>query len=324
MNSSVYICVGVITRNRPEMIKSLLDSYRNMTIPEGARVDFLIVENGERASLNSIVEDFRKEINGPDVHYLLEENLGIPFARNRALDFALARGHDYLTFVDDDEVVEPSWLVKLLAERDRGDCDIVGSPVRIAPIPDSYSPWEHMVWEGLNQLNFHAECRFVRSWQKGRTEGIRLATGSWLGRVAFFRETGLRFDTDLGFAGGEDWRLWEEARALGARTAWTPYAVAYETVPRSRLRLAYCYGRDRDHARMTARRRMKAQPARAMLRLPGAVLSRGYKCLLTAGRIPFSPGYGLVRTAFLAGHMVGLVQGTFGMVSNHYRDTSGA
>src|SRR5690606_7420211 len=232
-------------------------------------------------------------------------------------------GFAYQTFADDDVVVESSWRHTVRAGRDGGDYDIAYPPNRIAPPFENGSLWTRTTWRRLDKETIFTEPRFARQWCQGTTDHIRIATGSGLGKVGFFRSSGLRFDTDLKLAGGEDWRLWEEAKALGAKTSWTPYAVAYETMPPSKLRLRYCYRRDRDHARVDAKARMERQWSRAILRLPGAVLSRGYKFLLAVGSTPITGGYGLVQAAFLAGRTVGLIQGTFGMTSHHYGTTHG-
>ncbi|MDA4636003.1 hypothetical protein NZA98_33805, partial [Escherichia coli] len=133
------------------------------------------------------------------------------------------------------ETVEPDWLVQLLAERDAFDFDIVGSPVRLAPHGPGVTVWQKMIWSGMDRANRNSEAKYLRRRNAGQGDRIRIATGSWMGDLAFFRRTGVRFDNALALAGGEDWRLWADARRLGAKTGWTPAAVAYETVPQDRL-----------------------------------------------------------------------------------------
>ena len=112
------ICVGTITRNRPLMLKNLFESYARMQVPAGTSIRFVVVENNDQPTLSDVVETFRKRLPQSTVQYEVEPRLGIAFARNRVLDCALDAGDDLLTFADDDETVEPDWLVQLLAERD--------------------------------------------------------------------------------------------------------------------------------------------------------------------------------------------------------------
>ncbi|MCH3755951.1 hypothetical protein LZC13_10040, partial [Campylobacter coli] len=79
--------------------------------------------------------------------------------------------------------------------------------------------------------------------------------------------TGVRFDNALALAGGEDWRLWADARRLGAKTGWTPAAVAYETVPQDRLTFAYQYRRSRDISIIEMRSKLNKHRAATLLRL---------------------------------------------------------
>jgi len=305
------------------MLRNLLSSYANLRVPWGVTLHFLIVENNDRACLTDIIRAFQRQVPRWHVQYVLEPNLGIASARNRVLQCALAGGHNLLTFADDDEVVDVDWLANLLAERDRHDLDIVGSPVRTAPSAEKLTFLQQLVWSGVNQSRAQAEARCLKRWNEGQADRIKLATGSWMGKLEFFHRTGLRFDANLGLSGGEDWRLWSEAKALGARTGWTPYAIAYETIPAERLNLGYYYRRTRDHNATEIKARLQARPVGTLLRLPGSILSRMLKFCIGFCSIPIVRGKALVSTASNLGGMVGILQGCIGKRTMHYRRVSG-
>ncbi len=318
------IAVATVTRNRPLMLGKLLASYSRLSIPENVSVCFLIVENNDRESLGPIIEDFREKVRGCEVVYVLEPVLGIAAARNRAMQEAIDGGFDLLTFADDDEEVESDWLCELLKERDAQDLDIVGSPVRVAAPDIGCSRWSKIIWKAISAKNMGAERRYIDRRFRGRTSALRLATGSWMANLDFFRRTGLRFNTDLGLSGGEDWQLYDAAKSVGARTGWTPHAIAYESLPETRLRLRYYYRRDRDHARTVFRERYRKDPRGALLRLAGSLASRFYKIIVSMLLFPLNPGRSLLSCASHIGSSIGLVQGLLGIRSDHYSRIDGA
>lgn len=306
------------------MLQNLLRSYTQMDVPEGVRLHFIIVENNDRLTLQDIVEAFRGQMPQWPVQYRLEPRLGIAFARNRVLDCAIDAGIDLLTFADDDETVRSDWLIQLLAERDAFDLDIVGSPVRLAPPGPNASFWEKLVWSGMDRMNKNSEAKSLRNRDQGRVDQVRIATGSWMGSLPFFCQTGLRFDNELGLGGGEDWRLWADARKLGAKTGWTPHAIAYETVSRERLSIHYQYRRNRDHCLTEFRAKLKNRLLATLLRLPGSLAGRGLTLCIYVLAIPFTRGTTLVRAASCLGSIAGLIQACMGRTSSHYDRTSGS
>jgi hypothetical protein len=138
-----------------------------------------------------------------------------------------------------------------------------------------------------------------------------------MGDLVFFRRTGLRFDDKRGSAGGKDWHLYDRAKALGARTGWTPKPLAYETMPASRLSLGYYYRKYRNRARILFVERYEKGPRAAILRLPGSLLPRLYKTIVAVLTLPLHPGRSLLACAREIGSFVGFVQGCFGVRSTH-------
>ncbi|WP_425373567.1 glycosyltransferase family 2 protein [Phyllobacterium leguminum] len=317
------ICVSVITRNRPKMLCNLFSSLAAMERPQGERVSFLVVENNDVQTLGESIERFRSRMPGTEIDYRNESVVGIAAARNHALNHAIERGYDLLVFVDDDEYVSPDWLMNLLAERDRLDLDIVGSPVRPTPFDRKLTLMQKLVWAGIRQNGLKSERKCKAKCDAGLSETIKVATGSWMGRLDFFRETGLRFDPQFNLTGGEDWDLWARAKSLGARTGWACNAIVYETVPPCRLTLSYHFHRNRDHNITQFTAQYRQNPKKALSKLPLKILGRFFKFLGTACAIPFRGAAGLVSSAAALGGVVGLLQVCAGKHSLRYMKTTG-
>ncbi|KAB0573212.1 glycosyltransferase family 2 protein [Brucella pituitosa] len=317
------ICVSVVTRSRPKMLCNLFSSLASIKKPDNASITFLIVENNASPTLDETIEGFRAQMREDQIDYIIEGVLGISSARNRALNHAIEHGFDFLVYVDDDEFVEPDWLITLLAERDRLDLDIIGSPVRPKPFDEKLTFLQKLVWSGIERSGYKSERKCRRKCQLGRADSIKVATGSWMGKLEFFRNTGLRFDSHFGLTGGEDWNLWAKAKSLGARTGWACDAIVYETVPSSRLTLSYHYRRNRDHNITEFGARYRENPNKTLKKLPLKIAGRALKFLGTVLSIPFRGGQGLVSSATALGGLVGLVQGCIGKNSLHYANTTG-
>ena len=63
------------------------------------------------------------------MEYALEPIVGIPYARNRALEMAMA-ADDLIAFLDDDEVPSEQWLAELLRVWREYSADVVFGPVQ--------------------------------------------------------------------------------------------------------------------------------------------------------------------------------------------------
>lgn len=305
------------------MLQNLLASYSRLNLPANMEISFLIVENNDEETLNHVIADFKEKVAPLDVIYLIEPVLGIAKARNRVLNYAIDNGYDLLTFADDDERVEPKWLCELVKERDEHDLDILGGHVRFDQPNFRMTFLQTIVWKAVNEKNMGVENRCTKIRNKGQSSKIKIATGSWMARLDFFRRNALRFNDELGQSGGEDWQLWSEAKQLNAKSGWTPHALAYETIPASRLTLKYHYRRSRDHSRAVQLERMQGKNDKNIISILYSALSRFYKIILAIVALPIQREKGLLNIAVNIGSMVGLIEGSWGAKSMRYADVDG-
>jgi len=309
------IGVGAITRRRHDMLSDLLDSYSTMRVPDGCEVVFIFVENDTELTIRTMVDLFSRRTGHP-AEVALEPRQGIPIARNRVLDIAVAAECDHLTFVDDDETVDPDWLTVLHAVAWQRDLDLVGGPVRYKA-PDAVE----LTWRQRAVLQ-QVKCQAKRAGERrktrveaGRDETIPVYTNNWMLRLAAQKDTGVRFDERLRFTGGSDKKFFEDIKAANGSTGWAPDAMVSEVWPVSRLTFRYYYSRCRDQAATAmARKKKRFLKLEVTVFLLWGMLRA---CVLAMVGI-FDRGVSFARACRVAGTTVGRTRAVFGYSSSHY------
>ncbi|SIN94665.1 hypothetical protein SAMN05444002_1672 [Vannielia litorea] len=290
----------------------MLDSFARMERPEGADIEFVFCENDEESRVSDVVENFRSEVPEP-VQLMLEPQKGIPFARNRVLAAALEQGFDFLTFVDDDEVVKPDWLVNLLSAMQARSLDLCGGPVEFTRPDDRLSPMQEAVFIHKTERSLKNITRREADAAANKDSRLNIYTNNWCVRIDAVRTHGLMFDEAMRYTGGSDTRFSRQMRSAGASIGWAPSAWVSEVLPRKRLTLSYYAGRARDQASNDVLIRQHSTIKtwiRATQRLTDALLNflsvpvRGRKALVNAG--------------FKFGMATGLLRATMGLKSRHY------
>lgn len=121
------ITVGVITRNRADDLRQMLDSLtRQRRVPD----EVLVVDNGSTDHTQAVLERFRDRL---PIRCEFLERPSIPGARNLVLESA---AHEIVSFIDDDCVSEPEWLAAVESGFLRADnIGIVGGWVTHEPAP---------------------------------------------------------------------------------------------------------------------------------------------------------------------------------------------
>jgi succinoglycan biosynthesis protein ExoM len=217
------VVVALCTSQRPRMLQSCLDSLVRQQLPADVSLAIAVVENHPTASCRQMIDHYAAAAGAPRIVYAHEPRLGIPIARNRSVDLALAAGADWIAFIDDDEVAEADWIAAL-----------VGA-AKALPTAD--------VWQGVvERVCIGADQPYWLNRRRDRgPQGTRLdvaATNNSMIRAGLVR-AGLRFDEDMRFTGGSDRKFFLQARAEGATIHHVGEAVVRETWPTERCTLAW-------------------------------------------------------------------------------------
>lgn len=239
------------------MLRDCLASLFAQEVPAGIQPIALVVENNHDPSCSAQVAA-ASEIAPPDwrVLYVLEPQLGISMARNRALEAALELDPDWIAFIDDDEVAAPNWLSALLACAGRFDADVVQGPVH---------------YEYTSAAPVWLSKRAAKS-RKSGTRLLTAFTNNVMLRAAIVR-SGLRFDEAMRYSGGEDSDFFYRVAEAGWAICWADDAVVHEAVIPARLTMRWQLDRAMRVASNASVSHVKRRG------LPSAVMTHGSKGL---------------------------------------------
>jgi glycosyltransferase involved in cell wall biosynthesis len=313
------VCVAVPTCDRPDTLDLLLKSLAGQHRPRDCRVTFLVVDNSRGEGAGAVVEANREAFGQDRLELIAESRLGIPFARNRALDHALEQEADLLLFLDDDEAADPFWLSALVAKYRGGNADLIGGPVFARQPAGGLTAWQTYLMRGTERWYRARQARNEHRVRKGQEHRVISVTNNWLLDLAFQRRTGLRFDERLRIGGGSDVHFFHAAVRLGAKTAWCLDARVYEFIVPARLSARYIAFRAQQQAiSHFERHRGDGSPVRRLWQIVAAppIL------LLGIGRIVLAPvlgPYSLVDGLRLCGRASGKVLSVLGASSQLYK-----
>lgn len=206
------ILIVICTRLRPILLGNLLESCTKMRGDLKAALQFLVIENGPDTPARAVVDRFADRLN---LDYVHEPELGLVPARNRSLDYIAAHDYAWIGSFDDDQLVDPNWLVEMqaiLAAHD--DADVITGKI-IATFPSE-------------SRSFMRYQRPITS-TKSRISNRALVVNSLIHRRNFAPNDPTRsFDMRLNLIGGEDVLFIKHIQARGGKIRTAPKAIVQE------------------------------------------------------------------------------------------------
>ncbi len=311
----VDLCICTVDRGA--FLGECLDAVGAMdrTTVAGHEVRLVIVVNG---SERRAVDRVRGMVaaTGLAATAVFEPERGIPFARNRAVETALAQGAEAVAFIDDDDIPDPDWLGELIEVASRTGADLVlgrwrpPADLELPPVLQGVRFFKEPDPDAINRYGLPA-------W--GGTYNVLIRAGVIL---RLFDPEGRLFDPAFTSTGGSDTDLFVRAARAGAIVEvaprstvvrrWEPERISVRGVMRRAFRLGVTQAmidrryRDERKNRRRLRRRLR-DVAAAVLGL-GAVRSRA------------ALGAQLVRIAEIAGE----IHGRLGGKARYYATGEGA
>jgi GT2 family glycosyltransferase len=232
----VNITVILCTYNRSKSLARALESAAALVLPESVRWEILVVDNNSSDQTREVTENFCRRYPG-HFRYLFEPKPGKSNALNSGIQQSQS---EILAFMDDDVIVEPTWLHNLTSPLH--DREWMGTGGRIFPDWKSEPPR----WMPLTGRYSLAP---LVAFDLG-SEPHALDESPFGTNMAFRREVFQKhgtFRTDLGPSPGsmvrsEDTEFGTRVLKAGERLLYVPSAVVYHEIPPSRLKKEYFLG----------------------------------------------------------------------------------
>ncbi len=219
------VVVCVCTKDRPKMFRRCVDSLLRQRIPDGSLdLHLLIVDNSVHAGERETVRQC--ENSSLPIKYVHEPRVGIPVARNAALNACGPIEPDWIAFIDDDEIAPRDWIVRLHRTALNSGADVAACGV--------------LQFQTASEAKAAAEkWRPPSSFGKARWR-LTCATSNVIFRAGLVTgHSGLRFDESMQH-GGSDVEFFMRAGQAGARIVQIKSdAIVCEEYPAERQTLGY-------------------------------------------------------------------------------------
>ena len=300
--------VAVCTRDRPQFLGRCLHSLTALQHGEGVTLRLLVVDNSASPMPSQRVVDLAADGLAPLSPVLVHEpRVGIPFARNRAFDFADEIGAESVIFLDDDQTAAPNLALTLCRVQEEEKCDAVKCEVR----------WEFEAPQRFKEFFYRPPAtpeplRWPYSSFLVPTNGVLIGRRLW-------DDLGLRFNEEFPLTGGTDVDFFARAWDYGVKIIHTSETFATEFCDAAKQRMSWLL-----------RRSFRVGNTEAAMRLKG----RGRIYYFAKGLL-WIPWYGLLAARNLPAPNTslhyflksvkgaGLMAGSIGIGVNEYRHIIG-
>jgi glycosyltransferase involved in cell wall biosynthesis len=251
--TSVRIAVILCTYNRCQDLGRALESIASSIVPEELEWDVLVVDNNSNDQTREVVEKYRQLYPGR-FRYLFEPKPGKSSALNAGIRASRA---NILAFMDDDVLVEPTWLANLTAPLLSGQWAGTGGRIlsqEMIEVPSWLSIDGPQSLGGMLAL-------FDLGDSPGELDRPPFGTNMAFIKTIFDKYGDFR--TDMGPCPGseirnEDTEFGRRLMSAGERLWYVPGAVVYHAVPENRLKKEYFLRFWYDHGRA----RFREKPSR--------------------------------------------------------------
>lgn len=152
ISSNIRFSVIIPTFNRSSLLRDVIGALIDQEDP-GCTYEIIPVDNASKDDTRQVVEELAQNSSVP-IRYLYESNAGSHYARNTG--FRAARG-EILGLIDDDVIVAPDWVRKIVQVYDNPDVSCAGSKITIRWVNGSPPEWLEPFKGVLGELDYGSE-----------------------------------------------------------------------------------------------------------------------------------------------------------------------
>lgn len=228
MNSPFKALIAIITYNRPNGLRRLLQALQEQQVSTAIHAEILVIDNDCTGENPKIVAELAPTATFR-LHVVEAPEKGIVSARNKAVWYFLQTKFEALIFIDDDEwPCETSWLQILVNTQMQTKADIVTSRVYVLA-EDPAKKWvEKVLGYGRNSKRKLAPTK-------------RFYTHNLLIMRSVLVVISPAFDIRFAFTGSSDLHFCIKCLQAGFKAIFTPDAPVKEYYPASRSHLRWFF-----------------------------------------------------------------------------------
>jgi succinoglycan biosynthesis protein ExoM len=216
----ISCCIN--TYRRPEFLLNLLNSLDKQNIPDGYKLEVIVVDNDQEMTGQVAIEKAKQQAN-LDLYYFTQPIKNISLTRNKAVEKASG---ELIMFIDDDGIADPNWVKHMVSCLENYDADGVFGTV----LPYYHDDCPDWVKNG----NF-----FDRLIQETGIPSKFMRTGNCLVKASLLKSIPGPFDPRYGLSGGEDSNLFGKLKNNGAHFVFCKEAIVHDYVPLERANLGW-------------------------------------------------------------------------------------
>ena len=288
------IAISCNTFLRPEILEKTLESIAQLNIPDGIKIEVLVVDNDANASARTVID--KVQVDFPfDITYKVEEKRGLANARNRLLKEALELEVSHIAILDDDDIADENWITNLVDLYNKQEnAFIISGP-------------EYCCFDGEFPDYLINNNIFVKKTTKKKGEIRRVcSTHNAFFPVSVVKDSGIWFDSSFVFMGGEDGDFFYRASKIGYTIVFNPDAIVREINGKDRVNVRWILSRNFYNGYSGSYLQYKTRPKKIRRFL--YLIKMMVICFLNILITPFSIIFG--RTAFF--NVLGLSSKNFG------------
>lgn len=226
---SIVIC----TYNRAALLQKALASIAALANPQAITVEVVIVDNSDDSNAKAAIDAARQSMPYP-LSSIAAHPANISVARNAGVAAAKS---EIIAFMDDDQTLEPDWLIALWNGLAQYPHDVLFGSV--SPVAEAPELMDHSAQQLFSRLLPFSAGQDLVPMGPNKTRGISLATNNSVFRRKTTFYEAQPFNPAFGNGGGEDFDLFCRLQRKGCRFGWLPAAKAIEYVPASRCNAGY-------------------------------------------------------------------------------------
>ncbi len=212
----ILICICTYKRNI-ELIKCL-KKFQSIFIPGNIEIEFLIVDNTTNYESKIVVKNFKKKFKFSVFHYN-EKKRGIVYARNKCLKEVKKINCEYVTFFDDDCIVDKKWFINFQRLTQENEIEVITGP------------------QIHNNQN---EDFFEKKYNKDLISVKWAATNNVVIKKKILIDENIFFDTALNkFGMGEDQLFFSRLKKRGYQILWSKKLRVVEKSHKHRLNIQW-------------------------------------------------------------------------------------